>query len=121
MGQIGYQGENALSLSQLQAAIPSQAFPHGTPMDLETQQLSVEWVAIERLFCSPANPRHNDDGVPHVTSSIRRFGWQQPIVVRPSGEVIAGNTRLKAAQELGLEEVPVAWFDGSDTDATAYQ
>ena len=41
-------------------------------MELEHQQLSVEWVAIERLFCSPANPRHNDEAVPHVVSSIRR-------------------------------------------------
>ena len=90
-------------------------------MDLEYQKLSVEWVAIERLFCSPANPRHNDEAVPHVVSSIRRFGWQQPIVARASGEVIAGNTRLKAALEMGLKEVPVAWFDGSTIDATAYQ
>ena len=50
-------------------------------------------VAIARLFCSPSNPRRNDEAVPHVESSIRRFGWQQPIVARPSGEVIAGNTR----------------------------
>jgi ParB-like chromosome segregation protein Spo0J len=42
-------------------------------------------------------------------------------VARPSGEVVAGNTRLKAAQSLGLTEVPVAWFEGSDLDATAYR
>ncbi len=44
-------------------------------MDLDTQKLSIEWVAIERLFCSPANPRRNDEAVPHVAASIRRFGW----------------------------------------------
>jgi hypothetical protein len=38
-------------------------------------------------------------------------------VAKRSGEVIAGNTRLKAAQSLGLTEVPVVWFDGSDLDA----
>ncbi len=37
-----------------------------------------------------------------------------------SGEVIAGNTRLKAAEELSAAEVPVAWFEGSDLDAAAY-
>ena len=42
-------------------------------------------------------------------------------MARPTGEVVAGNTRLKAAQSLGLTEVPVAWFEGSDIDATAYQ
>jgi ParB-like chromosome segregation protein Spo0J len=86
-----------------------------------TTKLAVEWVATERLFCSPANPRRNDEAVPHVAASLRRFGWQQPIVARPSGEVVAGNTRLKAAQSLGLTEVPVAWFEGSDFEATAYQ
>ena len=70
-------------------------------MDLDTVQLSVEWVATGRLYCSPSNPRRNDPAVPHVAASLRRFGWQQPIVARPSGEVIAGNTRLKAAQHPG--------------------
>ena len=80
----------------------------------------VEIVPISRLYCSPTNPRRNDAAVPHVAASIRRFGWQQPIVARRTGEVIAGNTRLKAAQSLGMTEVPVWWFDGTDLDAIAY-
>ena len=80
----------------------------------------VESVPIGRLFCSPSNPRLNDAAVPHVAASLRRFGWQQPIVARRTGEVIAGNTRLKAAQSLGMETVPVWWFDGTDLDAVAY-
>lgn len=83
-------------------------------------QLNTEWVDTDRLYCSPTNPRLNEAAVPHVASSIRRFGWRQPIVARRSGEVIAGNTRLKAAQSLGHEQVPVIWFDGSDLEATAY-
>lgn len=86
---------------------------------METK-LNVELVDITRLFCSPSNPRHNEAAVPHVADSIRRFGWQQPIVARPSGEVIAGNTRLKAAQRLGQPKVPVVWFTGSDLEATAF-
>src|SRR5690349_20997967 len=82
--------------------------------------LEVTWVPIRDVFLSPSNPRRNDEAVPHVAASIRRFGWQQPIVARRSGEVIAGNTRLKAAQQLGMTEVPVWWFDGSDLDAVAY-
>jgi DNA modification methylase len=82
--------------------------------------LAVEWVPIRKVYLSPANPRINDAAVPHVAASIRRFGFQQPIVARRSGEVIAGNTRLKAAQSLGLAEVPIVWFEGSELDATAY-
>jgi DNA modification methylase len=80
----------------------------------------VETVEVSRLFLSPTNPRRNDAAVPHVAASLRRFGWQQPVVARRSGEVIAGNTRLKAALQLGMATVPVWWFDGSDLDATAF-
>lgn len=87
---------------------------------MPSSTLAVEQVPITRLFCSPSNPRRNDEAVPHVAASIRRFGFQQPVVAKRSGEVIAGNTRLKAAQSLGLAEVPVVWFNGSDLDAVAY-
>jgi DNA modification methylase len=87
---------------------------------VNVNSLAIDWVSIEKIFLSPSNPRFNDPGVPHVAASIRRFGWQQPIVAKRSGEVIAGNTRLKAAMHLGLSPVPVIWFDGSELDATAY-
>lgn len=83
-------------------------------------RLAVEWVPASRLFPNPANPRHNDDAVPHVAASLQRFGWQQPIVAKHSGEIIAGHTRFKAAQKLGMTELPVVWFSGSDLDATAF-
>ena len=89
--------------------------------DCDATKLAVEWVPIERVHGSPSNPRDNDAAVPHVAASIERFGWQQPVVARADGEVIAGNTRLKAAHHLGLVEVPVVWFSGTDLDAVAYQ
>jgi ParB-like chromosome segregation protein Spo0J len=55
-----------------------------------------------------------------VAASIQRFGWQQPIVAKPSGELIAGNTRLKAAKALGMTTVPVVWFEGADLEAAAF-
>lgn len=82
--------------------------------------LQVETVPIQRLYCNPSNPRLNEPGIPHVAASLRRFGWQQPIVAKRSGEVIAGNTRLKAAQSLGFTEVPVVWFEGNELDALAF-
>ena len=57
--------------------------------------LDVDWVTTDQVFPSPSNPRRNDDAVGHVAASLRRFGWRQPIVAKPDGEVIAGNTRLK--------------------------
>jgi DNA modification methylase len=83
--------------------------------------IAIEWVPLARLHLSPRNPRVNDDAIAPVAASIRRFGFQQPLVAMPSGEVIAGNTRLKAATSLGLVDVPVIWFEGSELDAKAYQ
>ena len=57
------------------------------------------------------NPRDNDASVPRVKASIQEFHFQSPILVDPDGVVIAGHTRLKAALELGLSEVPVVVVD----------
>ena len=49
------------------------------------------------------NPRViTDEAVAKTAASIKEFGWRQPIVVDAGGVVIAGHTRLLAAQSLGL-------------------
>ncbi len=53
------------------------------------------------------NPRINDAAVDAVARSIQEFGFRQPIVVDEQGVIVVGHTRYKAAQKLGLEEVPV--------------
>lgn len=52
------------------------------------------------------NPRRNDAAVEYVAESLRQFGWKQPIVIDRDGVIIAGHTRYKAAQSLGLETAP---------------
>lgn len=53
------------------------------------------------------NPRRNGKAVDAVAASIAEFGWRSPIVVDKDMVVICGHTRLKAAQKLGLSDVPV--------------
>ncbi|MCC6427045.1 MAG: ParB N-terminal domain-containing protein [Phycisphaerales bacterium] len=53
------------------------------------------------------NPRRNDGAVEAVANSIREFGWRVPVVVDEAGVVLAGHTRLRAAERLGLTEIPV--------------
>ena len=53
------------------------------------------------------NPRINDNAVDAVATSLREFGFRQPIVVDTDGVIVCGHTRWKAAQKLGLEKVPV--------------
>lgn len=52
------------------------------------------------------NPRKNDEAVKYVANSIRDFGFKVPIVIDKNNVIVAGHTRYKASQELGLEEVP---------------
>ena len=53
------------------------------------------------------NPRLNDNAVEAVANSIKEFGWRAPIVVDKDLVIVAGHTRYKAAQRLGLAEIPV--------------
>ena len=69
--------------------------------------MKIELRNIERIQPYEQNPRVNDDGVEAVARSIQTFGWRQPIVVDNDGIVVVGHTRLKAARQLGLEQVPV--------------
>jgi len=46
-----------------------------------------------------------------MAASIQEFGFKIPILARSDGEVVDGHLRLKAAQKLGLNEVPVILCD----------
>lgn len=47
-----------------------------------------------------------------VAASLAEFGWRQPIVVDTANVVVVGHTRLMAAQQLGMTEVPVHVAEG---------
>lgn len=52
------------------------------------------------------NPRDNDAAVDAVAESIKQFGFKVPIIVDRDGVIVAGHTRKKAAERLGLADVP---------------
>src|SRR5512132_2947631 len=70
----------------------------------------VTW-PLTRLIPYVRNPRRNDDAVGKMCAAIREFGFRIPVVARSDGTVVDGHLRLKAAQRLGLDEVPVALAD----------
>ena len=74
--------------------------------------MKTETWSIKRLIPYARNPRKNDGAVDKVASSIKEFGFRQPIVVDAEGIIIAGHTRYKAAKKLGLDKVPVHVADG---------
>lgn len=62
------------------------------------------------------NPRHNDEAVEEVSASISRFGFKVPIIIDKNNVIVAGHTRLKASQALGLEKVPCIRADDLTDD-----
>ena len=81
----------------------------------------VERVSRDELIPYSNNPKeHPEEQVNKIASSIKNYGWDQPIVVDGGGEIIKGHGRLQAAEKLGLDEVPVIWReDLSDAEAKA--
>ena len=61
---------------------------------------------VSELIPYDRNPRKNDEAVKYVKASIEQFGFKVPIVIDAQGVIVAGHTRVKAAKELGMKEVP---------------
>ena len=49
---------------------------------------------------------HSDEQVIQIASSIKEFGFTNPILTDGENGIIAGHGRLMAAKKLGLKEVP---------------
>lgn len=77
-----------------------------------------EFYPIDELIPHPKNPRNNDEAVSQIARSIERFGFTSPIIAREQDKtIIAGHTRWKAAQKIGLSKVPVIFVNLSVVDA----
>jgi DNA modification methylase len=68
----------------------------------------VERWPIERLMPYARNARtHSDAQVSQIASSIREWGWTNPVLVAEDGTIIAGHGRVLAARQLRITDVPV--------------
>jgi DNA modification methylase len=71
----------------------------------------VELWPIAKFVPYSRTARKNDHAVDRMIASIREFGFKIPMLARSNGEVIDGHLRLKAAQKLGMTELPVIVCD----------
>jgi DNA modification methylase len=70
--------------------------------------LKIEYRSTDSLNEYDGNSKtHDAKQVSKLCESIKKFGFNNPILVDSDGVLIAGHGRLMAARELGLEEVPV--------------
>jgi len=104
-------------LSALIAAQPAPAPGIAAVDDSE----KIQRVSLYSITPSPLQPRKDfgADALSELVESIRQHGIIQPLIVRAIDgrhELIAGERRWRAAQEAGLDEVPVIIRSASDRD-----
>lgn len=79
-------------------------------------------VQISQIKANPFQPRENfnNESIEELARSIKEKGVIQPLLVRRKGdffELIAGERRLRAANILNLQEIPVIVKDVEDRDS----
>lgn len=73
--------------------------------------MQIIYKKIDDVIPYENNPRKNDEAVDYVAKSIKEFGFKVPIIVDKDNVIVTGHTRLKAAKQLGMKEVPVIMAD----------
>jgi len=96
-------------LPPVPAPVPSEPPDPGGPL----------FIAVSRIVPNPSQPRKTfrEGELASLAASIREQGILQPLVVRrrqDGYELIIGERRWRAAQLVGLEEVPAVILDATD-------
>ena len=100
-------------------ASPETIAPASASPPLPDTRESVERLPLTRIRPCALQPRKDfsADALRELADSIREQGIVQPLIVRPRGdgyELIAGERRWRAAQILGLADVPVIVREADD-------
>jgi len=70
--------------------------------------ISISYVDSHSLKPNRRNARtHSAKQISQIAASISEFGFTVPILIDADSNVIAGHGRLKAAEKLGLDKVPI--------------
>lgn len=89
--------------------------PHSTPRTVGTEEIRP----------NPWQPRRATDPtkMEELVRSVRIHGVLEPLLVRRVGEsieLVAGERRLRAAQEAGIEQVPVIFVEIDDKESLEF-
>jgi len=100
----------------LGALIPEKA------IDSTAHKEEIIYVQFGQIKPNPFQPREDFDpqSIEELAQSIKEKGVIQPLLVRRRGdhyELIAGERRFRAANSLGLKEIPVIVREVSDQDS----
>jgi DNA modification methylase len=84
--------------------------------------LEINYIGLDKLIPYVNNSRTHDEAqVAQIASSIKEFGFTNPILIDDEGSIIAGHGRVMAARKLSLDTVPTITLSGlSDLQKRAY-
>lgn len=72
----------------------------------------MQLIPIEKLVPYINNARtHSPEQITKLRSSLREFGFVNPVIIDKNFNVIAGHGRITAAKEEGIKEVPCVFAD----------
>ncbi|HRD67048.1 MAG TPA: ParB/RepB/Spo0J family partition protein [Candidatus Competibacter sp.] len=97
----------------------------GSLLQTDATDTAIQELEIDRLVAGRYQPRQRTDEtyLADLAQSVRQFGVIEPLVVRPladgSYEILAGHMRWQAAQQAGLQRVPVVVREADDRTAAA--
>ena len=88
----------------------------------EGREDKIIYVQSDQIKPNPFQPREDfaEQGIQELAQSIKEKGVIQPLLVRRKGdyfELIAGERRLRAANLLGIKELPIIVKDVQDQDS----
>ena len=76
-------------------------------------KLGIKYLKRDQLIPYVNNSRtHDNNQVKQIASSIKEFGFTNPLLIDEDGGIIAGHGRLLAADLLGIDEVPTITLVG---------
>jgi len=82
--------------------------------------MNIEVRRIADLTADPENARtHDKKNLDAIASSLEKFGQRKPIVVMPTGVILAGNGTWAAAKQLGWTDIQVSVVPADWDYATA--
>lgn len=84
--------------------------------------MKIEYKSINDLIPYVNNTRtHSEEQVKQIASSIKEFGFTNPILIDEQCGIIAGHGRVMGANKLGFKEVPTITLNGlSEAQKKAY-
>lgn len=86
-----------------------------------SNKLAIVYTSVNNLRASEYNPRKiSKEAMEQLKTSIKKFKLVDPLIVNSAkerrGVIIGGHMRLRAAKEIGYEEVPVVYVNIPDIE-----